>query len=112
MSQHDAESTRPTNILYIFTDDQSHRSVSCYPEAHPWVQTPNIDRLAAEGVRFTTCYTGAWCAPSRATALTGKLQHSIESMHLPLGYPDFVTDPDVLQWWPRIFRRWSFMALR
>jgi arylsulfatase A-like enzyme len=95
----------PPNILYIFTDDQSHRSVSCYPEAHPWVQTPNIDRLAAEGVRFTTCYTGAWCAPSRATALTGKLQHSIESMHLPLGYPDFVTDPDVLQWWPRIFRQ-------
>ena len=37
----------PPNILYIFTDDQSRRSVSAYEQAHPWVKTPNIDRLAA-----------------------------------------------------------------
>jgi arylsulfatase A-like enzyme len=77
--------SRPPNILYIFTDDQSHRSVSCYPEAHPWVRTPNVDRLAQEGVRFSTCYTGAWCAPSRATALKARLQHSIESLRLTYG---------------------------
>ena len=40
------------NILVIYTDDHSHRSVSCYPEAWEWVKTPNIDRLAARGVRF------------------------------------------------------------
>ena len=40
-------SNRPRNILYIFTDDQSFRSVSCYPGAHPWVNTPNqCDRTA------------------------------------------------------------------
>ena len=72
---HAAES-RP-NILYIFTDDHSVRTLSCYndtPDAYLWVKTPNIDRLARQGVRFTTCYTGAKCVPSRGTALTGKLQ--------------------------------------
>ena len=73
----DNVSNRPRNILYIFTDDQSFRSVSCNPGAHPWVNTPNNDRLAREGVRFANCYTGAWCAPSRATYLTGKLQHEL-----------------------------------
>lgn len=47
------------NILYIFTDDQSTRSVSAYPESHSWVHTPNIDRLANSGMRFSNCYTGA-----------------------------------------------------
>ena len=97
-------SKRVPNILYIFTDDQSMRSVSCYPEAHPWVHTPNIDRLAKEGVRFTSCYTGAWCAPSRATALSGKLQHGIESMRLIGAYPNFRYDPDQVSWWPHLFR--------
>ncbi len=71
-----AAGQRP-NILYIFTDDHSVRTLGCYaesPDAYPWVKTPNIDQLAREGVRFTTCYTGAKCVPSRGTALTGKLQ--------------------------------------
>ncbi len=92
------------NILYIFTDDQSRRSVSCYPQAHPWVHTPNIDRFAEEGVRFTQCYTAAWCAPSRATALSGKLQHGIESLRLTGGYPTFDYDPEQCPWWPSVFR--------
>ncbi len=66
------------NILYIFTDDQSIRTVSCYPEAQPWVNTPNIDKLAKKGVRFRTCYTGAKCVPSRGNALTGMLQHNFD----------------------------------
>ena len=69
--------SRP-NILYVFVDDMSNRAVGCYPGAHDWVRTPNLDRLAEEGVRFATCYTGAWCQPARATALTGKLQHGIQ----------------------------------
>jgi hypothetical protein len=40
------------NILYIFTDDQSVRSVSAYKKAHTWVSTPHIDRLAKSGLRF------------------------------------------------------------
>ena len=103
MSLIDERPKRPQNILYIFTDDQSYRSVSCYPGAHPWVNTPNIDRLAREGVRFTTCYTAAWCAPSRATYLTGLLQHGV-NMHLPAGYPNFVRDREQCPYWPSLLR--------
>jgi len=98
------------NILYIFTDDQSIRSVSCYPEAHPWVKTPNIDRLAAEGVRFATCYTGAWCMPSRATALPGKLQHGIETMRMVGRYPGSTYDPEACPFWPRVFRKNGYVT--
>ena len=45
-------SDRP-NILFIYTDDQSTRTVSSYEDAYHWVNTPNIDRLAEEGIRFT-----------------------------------------------------------
>ena len=61
-----AEGDRP-NILFIYTDDQSYRTVGCYPEAFEWVRTPNIDRLARQGVRFDHAYIGSWCMPSRAT---------------------------------------------
>ena len=64
------------NILYIFTDDQSTRTVSCYPDAHTWVSTPNIDALAAKGVRFESVYMGPFCVASRITQLTGNLPHS------------------------------------
>jgi arylsulfatase A-like enzyme len=37
--------SRP-NILFIYTDDHSYRTVGCYPESYPWVRTPNIDALA------------------------------------------------------------------
>lgn len=96
---------RRPNILYIFTDDQSHRSVGCYRGAQPWVRTPNIDRIAADGVRFLTCYTGAWCMPSRATALTGKLPHGIESMRMTGRYPGSTYDPEQCPFWPAEFRK-------
>ena len=66
------------NVLYIFTDDQSTRTVSCYPEAHDWVSTPNIDRLAAQGVRFSAVYMGPFCVASRITQLTGNLPHAAQ----------------------------------
>ena len=50
-------------------------------------------------MRFSNCYTGAWCAPSRATFLTGKLQHGITSMHLPSQYPNYVRDPERCPYW-------------
>jgi len=70
---------RAPNILYIFTDDQSYRTVSCYPRCYNFANTPNIDRLAERGVRFDQAYIGAKCVPSRATALTGRLQFAVES---------------------------------
>ena len=51
------------NILFIFADDQSYKTVGCYPESWPWVRTPNINALAKSGVRFHGAYLGAWCMP-------------------------------------------------
>ncbi|MEZ5395950.1 MAG: hypothetical protein R2724_24485 [Bryobacterales bacterium] len=41
-------------ILFLYTDDHSYRTVGAYPQSYPWVETPTMDRLAKEGVRFGT----------------------------------------------------------
>ena len=99
-----AETSRP-NILFIYTDDQSQRTVSCYDEAYDWVQTPNIDKLARQGVRFRRAYIGSWCMPSRATLLTGHHQHGIESMRMEGPYPGSAYDPEQCRFWPSVFRK-------
>ncbi len=100
-----AAAGRP-NILYILTDDQSFRTVGCYrPEgAYEWVRTPNLDRLAQRGVRFTHAYLGSWCLPSRFTALTGRHPYAIESFRHGLVYPRNSYNPDRVTFWPRVFR--------
>ena len=61
---------RPPNIIFMMTDDQTVGQMSCY--GHPYLRTPNMDRLAEEGARFDTCFcTNSLCAPSRASVLTG-----------------------------------------
>jgi arylsulfatase A-like enzyme len=92
------------NILFIYTDDHSHRTVSCYPEAYDWVNTPNIDKLAKNGTRFRYAYIGTWCMPSRATLLTGHYQHGIESMRMVGDYPGSDYDPERCPFWPKVFR--------
>ena len=99
-----AAGKQPPNVLFIYTDDQSSRTVSCYPEAYPWVKTPNIDALAAAGVRFSHAYIGSWCMPSRATMLTGHHQHGIESMRMEGKYPGSAYDPKKCRFWPSVFR--------
>ena len=65
--------SRP-NILYIMSDDHAAHAISAYGSRVN--QTPNIDRLAHEGMRFTRCFaTNSICTPSRATILTGKYSH-------------------------------------
>lgn len=62
------------NILYIMTDDHSYQTISAYDDR--LIQTPNIDRLANEGIIFQNSFVGnSICAPSRATMLTGKHTH-------------------------------------
>ena len=64
------------NILWITTEDQSRDDVGCY--GHPLVKTPNIDRLAAEGVRFTNAFAAApSCSPTRSGLITGMCPISI-----------------------------------
>jgi arylsulfatase A-like enzyme len=69
-----AEPSRP-NILFIFSDDHAYQAVSAY--GYGFGQTPNIDRIGAEGMRFERCLvTNSLCGPSRATVLTGKYSHA------------------------------------
>jgi arylsulfatase A-like enzyme len=93
------------NILFILTDDQSYKTVRCYPESVPWIRTPNIDALAVSGVRFERAYLGAWCMPSRATLLTGRQPHAIESMRMVGDYPGSTYDPTQCPFWPAEFRK-------
>ncbi len=66
------EETLPSrpNIIFIMNDDGGAYEFGCY--GNPTTKTPNIDRLAAEGVRFETCFSGPVCTPSRVFLLTGK----------------------------------------
>jgi arylsulfatase A-like enzyme len=65
--------TRP-NILFIMTDDHAAGAMSCYGSRIN--KTPNLDRIAKEGMRFENCFcTNGICAPSRAVILTGKYSH-------------------------------------
>ena len=98
------------NVLFVFTDDQSYRTVSCYPEAYSWVSTPNIDALAAKGVRFTHAYIGTWCMPSRANMLTGHHQFGVESMRMEGEYPASEYDPDKCPFWPKVFRENGYVT--
>ncbi len=62
------------NILFIMTDDHAYQAVGAYGSRLN--RTPNIDRIAAEGVRFDRCYvTNSICGPSRACILTGQYSH-------------------------------------
>lgn len=103
-SLHTATGREKPNILFIYTDDQSSRTVSCYQEAYPWVKTPHIDALASQGVRFANAYIGSWCMASRATMLTGHHQHGIESMRMEGQYPGSAYDPKKCRFWPSVFR--------
>src|SRR3977135_2054119 len=73
---------RKPNFLFVYTDDQRWDAMGVVQREQgekarfPWFQTPNMDRLAAEGVRFRNAFvTLSLCAPSRAAFLTGRYNH-------------------------------------
>ena len=70
------ETKPPPNIVFIFADDLTCQAISTYGEKRKLLQTPHMDRIAREGIRFDRCLvTNSICGPSRATILTGKYSH-------------------------------------
>ena len=70
----EAQSQRQPNIVFIMSDDHAAHAISAY--GSKLIKTPNIDRLAAEGMKFENCFvTNSICTPSRAAILTGKYSH-------------------------------------
>ena len=95
---------RPPNILMLVTDQERSDVLGCYGNTR--VRTPNIDRLAAEGVRFETCLAPtAICSPARASLLTGLYPHGhgiLNNIHEPDAIrtelpPEIVTFPELLR---------------
>jgi arylsulfatase A-like enzyme len=87
-----APAGRTPNVVFILTDNQGAWSLGCYGNRD--IRTPNIDRLAAEGVRFSRCFSSnSVCSPTRATFLTGLIpsQHGI---HCYLGGDEFQVGPN------------------
>lgn len=71
-----ASEPRQPNIVFILADDHAWQAVSTYGDARRLIQTPNIDRIGREGMRFDRCLVGnPLCGPARASLLTGTYSH-------------------------------------
>jgi arylsulfatase A-like enzyme len=99
------------NIIFILTDDQGYGDLSCH--GNPILRTPNIDRLHAEGVRFTDFHVSPTCSPTRAALLTGRHEFKNGVTHTTQERerlsPDAVTLAEVLKsagYTTGIFGKW------
>lgn len=89
----DALAASPPNFIIIFTDDQGYNDLGCF--GSPKIDTPNIDRLAAEGMRFTNFYSAASvCTPSRAALMTGCYPERVGNLSVLFPWSDRGLNPD------------------
>ena len=97
-----AKPPRRPNIIFILSDDLSYQDLGCYGQK--WIETPNLDRLYRQSMRFTNAYAGAAeCAPSRCSLMTGmhmgharvRLNSSVRGQEYLL--PEDVTVAEVLK---------------
>ena len=96
----DAAAGKP-NIVFFLTDDQGYGDLGCY--GSDTLETPNIDRLRAQGMKFTDFYVHQRCSPTRLAFMTGSHAHRAGSTkviyhHDRMGiHPDEVTTPELLR---------------
>jgi choline-sulfatase len=76
---------QPANLLFIMSDEHNKRVLGCY--GHPLIKTPNLDRLAARGTRFSNAYTNCpICVPARSSFATGQHVHKIRYWDNAIAY--------------------------
>jgi arylsulfatase A-like enzyme len=106
------EGSQRPNILWITAEGIPLNALSCY--GSQLIQTPHIDRLAREGMRFENSFTtNALCAPSRATLLTGKYSHLNGMVSNPPGTTGGVTHPSFdasQEMMPKILKRSGYQT--
>jgi len=79
------DSNERPNIVFIIADDVSWNDIGCY--GNDFVKTPNLDNLAAQGIKFTNAYlTASSCSPSRNSIITGRYPHNTGApeLHMPI----------------------------
>ncbi len=96
-----APAAPPPNFIVLFADDQGWGDLGVY--GHPDIRTPQLDRMAAEGMRLTSFYAASFCGPSRAALMTGSYppRASLDFNHGPEAttgiHPDEVTVAELLK---------------
>lgn len=76
---------KPTNLVVILSDEHNKRITGCY--GHPMIRTPNLDRLASNGTRFSAAYTNCpICVPARASFATGRYVHETRCWDNAIAY--------------------------
>lgn len=90
----DATAARP-NLLIVLCDDLGYGDLACY--GHPVIETPNVDRLAAEGMRLTNCYAAAAnCSPARTGLMTGRTPYRVGIRNwIPMFSPMHVSKDEI-----------------
>ena len=90
-----AARSRPPNIVFILSDDLSYRDLGAYGQTR--IETPNLDRLYRESMRFTQAYSGsAECAPSRCSLMTGMhMGHARVRLNESVRGQEYLRDEDV-----------------
>jgi arylsulfatase len=86
----DRQKSKP-NVVLIMADDLGYSDIACYGGE---IQTPNLDSLARDGIRFSQFYNAARCCPSRAALLSGHYPHKVGMGHMTIdyGYPGYRGD--------------------
>mmetsp|Transcript_24045 Transcript_24045/g.52063 ORF Transcript_24045/g.52063 Transcript_24045/m.52063 type:complete len:693 (+) Transcript_24045:340-2418(+) len=86
-NSHRDQNTRPPNVILLLAEDMGLGDLACY--GHPYARTPNLDRLAAEGTRFTRFYVaGATCNPSRSGIMSSRNPATIPNYQADFGFPE------------------------